>query len=258
MINRRFLLYAGLAFSLLAFDSCIAVHHSKKVEVKPTAETVSEVSGLTVKSPQADRFLPDYPAFEDKDAFYRDSIMYERGLQLRDTPRGEVAKADAATDMDFFMNRFGEAMGIGLTKETAPAIAAYIETTYTFARSGISNAKNAYHRLRPYGYFEEESRSLGYDRYQSYPSGHSVRAWSIALALAAIDEEHQYEILKTGYQMGESRVITGHHYESDVEAARLAASAAFARLVSDKYYLKLMDKAKAELDGIKSKTNAAI
>lgn len=250
-MDRRFWLCIGLAVSLISFENCISVKVSSD----------KEVDGLTVVCPQADMYLPDYPSFDDKEAFYNDSVIYERAKKLRDTPRGQLAAADASTGLDYYLARFGEAMGIELGSETTAVVATYVETTYSFARSGISNAKNAYHRLRPYKYFQESSGISGPDMfgaYQSYPSGHSVRAWAIALALMAIDEEHQYEIIKTGYELGESRVIVGYHYESDVEAARLAASVAFARLVTDKYYMKLMDKAKSELDSIKAQIKTAI
>lgn len=268
MDNRRFLLCVGIAISLLAFDSCKAINVPSKGNSDPTdvsasvAETGPEPVGITAVCPQAELYLPDYPAFEDREAFYNDSILYERGKEYRGTPRGEVALADVSTSLEYYLSRFGEVMGVCLSKDSTAAVAAYVETTFAFARSGISNAKNAYHRLRPYRHFGEPSgvpgRDMGFDAYQSYPSGHSVRAWAIALALVAIDEEHQYEIIKTGYELGESRVIVGYHYESDVEAARLAASVAFARLVTDKYYMKLMDKAKSELDSLKAQMKTAI
>jgi acid phosphatase (class A) len=73
----------------------------------------------------------------------------------------------------------------------------------------------------------------------------------VALALVSIDPEHQNEILKTGYEIGQSRVIAGYHYQSDVDAARLAGSAAFARLSSEPVFQELFRKAKAEFDAKK-------
>ena len=45
---------------------------------------------------------------------------------------------------------------------------------------------------------------------------------------------------------GQSRVIAGYHWQSDVDAARLVASAAVARLHTDKCFMKLMKKARRE------------
>jgi acid phosphatase (class A) len=95
---------------------------------------------------------------------------------------------------------------------------------------------------------EEELRHSG-----SYPSGHSARGWAIALVLAEINPANQDAILKRGLDYGESRVIAGYHYQSDVDAARLAASAAVARLHADDAFAKQMVKAKKEFARIISK-----
>ena len=80
----------------------------------------------------------------------------------------------------------------------------------------------------------------------SYPSGHSATGWGIALVLSEINPARQEEILKRGYEIGESRVIAGFHYQSDVDNARLAGSAAVARLHADKSFMKQLQKAKDE------------
>jgi acid phosphatase (class A) len=95
---------------------------------------------------------------------------------------------------------------------------------------------------------EEELRHSG-----SYPSGHSARGWAIALVLAEINPANQDAILKRGIDYGESRVIAGYHYQSDVDAARLAASATVARLHADDAFAKQMVKAKKEFARIISK-----
>ena len=53
--------------------------------------------------------------------------------------------------------------------------------------------------------------------------------------------------MKIGYEIGQSRIILGFHYQSDVDAARLAASATFARLCAEKKFHKAIEKAKKEL-----------
>ena len=125
------------------------------------------------------------------------------------------AVLDARTDLDFYLQRFGAALGVKLSEKETPAIAKYIQTTYKFARAGISTAKSSFARRRPYSHFKESSaiavdeNSVG--EFTSYPSGHTVRAWSIAMALVAIDEAHYSGIVKVGLELGESRVITGFH-----------------------------------------------
>lgn len=266
-MDKRYLLLSGAVLPLFLLAGCKSVKVSQSETGAQTdiAQIVmmDEDTALTAVCPQAELYLPGYPAFEDSEAFFNDSVIYQRSKVLRDTPRGELAIADVSTSLEYYLARFGNEMGVILSRESTPAIAEYVETTFMFARSGISNAKNAYHRLRPYRHFGEPSGvpgvDMGFDAYQSYPSGHSVRGWAIALALSAIDEADQYRIIKTGYELGESRVIVGYHYESDVMAARLAASVAFARLASDRYYIKLMRRAQEELASLKSQmTDAAV
>ena len=60
----------------------------------------------------------------------------------------------------------------------------------------------------------------------SYPSSHAAAGWAVALVLSELNPDRAEPILKRGYEYGQSRVIAGYHYQSDVDAARLAASAA--------------------------------
>ena len=80
----------------------------------------------------------------------------------------------------------------------------------------------------------------------SYSSGHTSIGWATALVLAEINPDRQNEILKRGFEMGQSRVICGYHFQSDVDAARIVASAVVARLHANDAFMKQLQKAKAE------------
>lgn len=215
------------------------------------AQEVTPVTILPVEEmPKAEKFLPDYPKLTDP-LFYNDLVQYEKGKALRETPRGQQAHDDATLKVDYFLKRFGEAMGCEMTAETHPAMATFIFSTYRTARLSIQSAKDYYKRRRPYSQFKEPSGVPEEERENdltSYPSGHTIRAWAIALALVGIDPAHQDEIMKVGYELGQSRVIVGFHYQSDVDAARLAGSAAFARMCVEPVWQKLYQKAKKELE----------
>ena len=64
--------------------------------------------------------------------------------------------------------------------------------------------------------------------------------------LAEINPARQDAILKRGYEMGQSRVICGYHFQSDVDAARLVAAAVVARLHANDNFMKQLEKAKKE------------
>jgi len=201
-------------------------------------------------------FLPGPPALQDA-RFYADWVAYQQGKEIRGTERGYRAIDDADTSVGYFMQRFGEAMGVNMTPENCPAIANYITKTFSTAKQANSKAKDFYARVRPYNQFHEDTpikRAQSPTDNTSYPSGHTCRAWSTALALVAIDPDHQNEILKVGYDYGQSRVILGYHYQSDIDAARLVASTGIARLMSEKSFQEDMAAAKAELENLRNTT----
>ena len=68
----------------------------------------------------------------------------------------------------------------------------------------------------------------------------------MALILAEINPAQKEAILQRGFDMGQSRVICGYHWQSDVDAGRLAGSAAVAALHSNPAFIRQLDKAKKE------------
>ena len=199
--------------------------------------------------PDAGIYLPAPPK-EHSNLFITDSCQYEWGKSIRNTPRGAMAKADADLSIDYFAKIFSEPFGITISKEHTPYIYNLLGRSIRTIRLGVTKAKKKYMRLRPYVYFkeptlvpedEEELRNEG-----SYPSGHTVRGWGAALVLSTINPARQNEILTRGYEYGQSRVIAGFHYQSDVDAARMAASACYARMQNDKLFRKQMKRAQRE------------
>lgn len=201
--------------------------------------------------PDASLFLPAPPEF-GTDAFLLDSCVYEQGKLIRDTERGRLAVADADISIEYIMARFGAAMGIpDFNPQEYPVTADFLFKSFATARLSISAAKDKFARVRPYQHFNEHTplpeREFK-DDFTSYPSGHTIRYWTAALVLTAVAPEHQNEILKAGYEGGESRTIVGFHYQSDVDAARLAASAAYARLSADPLWQKLLKRSQREFE----------
>jgi acid phosphatase (class A) len=80
----------------------------------------------------------------------------------------------------------------------------------------------------------------------SYPSGHTSIGWATALVLAEINPARQQEIIERGYEFGQSRVIVGVHYQSDVDNGRIVGSAAVAALHANDDFNSQLAKAKKE------------
>lgn len=188
--------------------------------------------------------------------FLYDKAQYEMGKMIRNTPRGEQAVRDASLGGNGISEAFSESFGTHITKEKTPHI--YKLLTNMIEDAGdlaTRDAKQHYMRVRPFSFFEEPTctphHEKGLSTNGSYPSGHTSIGWASALVLCEINPDRQNEILERGFEIGQSRVICGYHYQSDVDAARLVASAVVARLHADKAFSKQLEKAKDEFAKLK-------
>ena len=87
----------------------------------------------------------------------------------------------------------------------------------------------------------------------SFPSGHTILGWSAALLLSEINPDRADQLVNRGYIYGESRVIAGAHWQSDVNAGYLYASVAYAKLHTSDRFLKQMAKARKEFARLSAK-----
>ena len=189
--------------------------------------------------------LPPPPAF-DSVHFMHDKAMYETGLSLRNTDRGGQAAVDAGRY--YKLDSLFKAFGTDITPEKTPEIYALLHCVGK--KISDHRVKNLYKRARPYVFYnahtclpdaENKLRNTS-----SYPSGHSMRGWSMALILSEINPARKEAILRHGYEYGQSRVICGYHWQSDVDAGRLMAAIAVSAFHSDPGFMKRLRKAKDE------------
>ena len=169
---------------------------------------------------------------------------------MRDTERGKQAVADAACTLEYITGIYSEPFGMEISKKNTPEIWTLLDRTLTTACLCKDKAKNQLMRRRPFVQFNEPTPvpedEDALRNNSSYPSGHTTMGWSIALVLAEINPERQDEILKRGYEYGESRVIVGFHYQSDVDAARAITSILINQLNGNEAFRKQLAKAKEE------------
>jgi len=194
-----------------------------------------------------------YPAPPDTGsaAFAYDVAQYKWGKSMRaDSARAALAIAQGTVDVAEMMSMFSGAFGMEISEKKTPAIFYAVKRGVLTMRLAGRVPKKHYMRQRPFMYFneptlmpqfEEEHRTNG-----SYPSGHTIRGWAMALLLAEINPAAQDAILKYGYEWGQSRVIAGYHWQSDIEASKAIIAGCFARLHADEAFLADMKKARAE------------
>lgn len=200
--------------------------------------------------PNSLELLPPPPA-PGSILFLNDKAQYEWGKMQRDTPRGDQAVSDARVNGDGVPMAFSDAFGIEISKNVTPEIHKLVINMREDAGDlATRHAKEHYMRVRPFSFFHEDTcnpeQQKELSTNGSYPSGHTAIGWATALVLAEINPDRQNEILQRGYQMGQSRVICGYHFQSDVDAARLVASSVVARLHANEAFMKQLEKAKKE------------
>ena len=206
--------------------------------------------------PNGVEFLPPPPDI-NSEPFKTDLYYYRWGKDERNTLRGELAREDANCSATHLSEIFSEPMGITISEEKTPKLYNLIGRGGYTAMSATSKPKSHHARTRPYAEFNEPSlipdAEAKHNSHASYPSGHATISWAVALLLVEINPAAQDALLKRAYEFGESRVIAGYHYESDVVMGRLVASAAVARMHADSEFLADMNAAKKEFRLIMAK-----
>ena len=200
--------------------------------------------------PDALQFLPAPPQ-DGSPAFDLDEAQHRWGKTQRAGDRGLQAFREATTNADTMALMFSPAVGRLLSQETTPKTLELLRRSIKTFRSSASAPKAHYMRLRPFVFYREGTLIPEDEEYErvtgSYPSGHTVRGWGMALVLTQLFPERQNQIMLAGYEWGQSRVIAGYHWQSDVDASRLLSSACFARLQACEEYLKDVAAAREEL-----------
>lgn len=215
-----------------------------------SAQQKSDVFLTQEELPDLLKWLPA-PPDSTSEAFVHDIMRYMWGKTQRlDPVRADIAKRDAIYDFDITLNTFSSTFGLPITKDETPEIYEFMLRSVKTCDQIGRKAKEYYQRKRPFMVMNEHMLSSweeeGLRTNGSYPSGHTIRGWSIALLLMQLNPEAADTLLARGMMYGESRVIVGAHWQSDVDAGRLAASAAFARLQTCPAYQEQLARAVAE------------
>ncbi len=186
--------------------------------------------------PYGGYFLPPPPDTTSV-AFHDDLLQWLWGKSVRNTQRGQQASMDSQWRVVSMMDMAAEVLQLDtISQEATPALYRLIAKTFNTTSKATKRTKKKYQRKRPFlqmnehmwSYYdvidEEYYRTSG-----SYPSGHTSYGWGTALVLAEMWPELQDTILRRGFQYGESRVIGGAHWQSDVTAGYLCGAASVAR-----------------------------
>lgn len=192
-----------------------------------------------------DAWLPPAPAFDSTThAFDVQTFMATRALT--GSERFKVAEADNVNVLDnnAMASRFSDALGGTLTEQNAPLLFAMFKRLAADSFTTLAPLKKQVEqggRHRPFVDFPgaktcEAPQSLAQNG--SYPSGHAFFGWMWANVLAEVAPSRADALFKRGLEFGDSRVICGFHYPSDVQSGRLAAAQLLTWLHTDKSFRK--------------------
>ena len=199
--------------------------------------------------PDLIKCLPAPPAF-DSPEFANDMMRFSWGKQQRlDPERAAIAKRDAVWSYEALLAEFSVPFGLEISAENTPEIWKLMVTSLTTTDAMRVAPKAYYHRQRPFERFEDKMLTDEEDELTgegSYPSGHTMRGWTAALLLAEVNPAAADTIFARGWMYGESRVIVGAHWQSDVDASRVAASIAYSALHGSAEFRTQMAMAQAE------------
>ncbi|GBR25434.1 phosphatase PAP2 family protein [Komagataeibacter nataicola] len=243
---------ALLAAPWLASAPCLAAD--------PLETTTPEQGYFTpATQPDATAYLPPPPQ-PGTVRQANDDQAFTATRALRDTPRWALAKADADLHANALLHSFSCAAGLPLSTTDAPKLSALIHKMDESEIPDMRKSKAYWHRPRP---FVGNSQPICTEKDRAhlatsgaYPSGHTMLGWSTALVLAELLPERATQILQRGRVFGESRIVCGVHWESDVQAGYMLGSAEIAAMHASPAFRTDMDAARTELAALRSKAPA--
>jgi acid phosphatase (class A) len=200
-------------------------------------------------TPQTLRVLPPPPAAGSGRAA-DDEAIFQSTRALAGSPRWTLATSDA--DMTQRASLYACAIGIDLTAANAPTLDRLLARVARDSGGVVNPPKDAIGRLRPFVGAAGDPpicvpKTDSLVKSASYPSGHSTLSWAWGLILAELMPDRATEIMMRARSIGESRIVCGVHYLSDVEAGRTNGAVLVAALHGNPEFRADMEAARAEV-----------
>ncbi len=146
---------------------------------------------------------------------------------------------------------FSCAANLPISEQRTPRLYALLGKSLIDIALSTHRAKARYKRVRPFAMHDGQSCTPANDdamrKDGSYPSGHGAIGWGWALILVELFPDRTDAVLQRGRDFGESRVVCNVHWQSDIEAGRVMAGAAVARLHAVPSFRADLEAARAEI-----------
>lgn len=229
------------------------------VHAAPPASAPARAAQTAQAQPQgflAREALPDVAALLSRPPEPGDEAWVDEGRSfkalraLKDTPRWRRAQYDDAYAPDIVLAGFACAIGADLSKARTPRTAELVERASWDMVQAADGVKDRFKRQRPFVATDEPiciERTERLEKSYSYPSTHAGTGWIYGLLLAGLAPDRAAQIMAHGRAFGDSRLICGVHWKSDVAAGREAATATYVVEQTNAEFLKIAAAARAEV-----------
>jgi len=129
-----------------------------------------------------------------------------------------------------------------------PATLALLAEVRASEKAAADRGKDEFRRQRPYAVDPSlKSCKRNDDPLSSYPSGHTSMAFSMGETLARLVPEKARALLARAQRYGQSRIVCGQHFRSDVSAGQMLGLLIAERLMTKSAFQTDFAAARAEL-----------
>jgi len=186
--------------------------------------------------------VPPPPAVDSPE----DKADYTQILAAQGARTPEII-AECKRYQGFGYKLFEDVYGKDVNADRAPKFHKLLKvvTDVTFVVN--ESAKNKYRRLRPYQEHPNTVHSLFTVGGFSYPSGHSMGSFTLAVVLGAIFPDKQQAFLDRAAQIAQSRVNAGVHNPSDIKEGETLGRATGAAILVSPAFQQDLAEVKSEL-----------
>ncbi|WP_263564751.1 phosphatase PAP2 family protein [Paucibacter sp. DJ1R-11] len=189
------------------------------------------------------QILPSAPAADS--AITQAELIELRQLAAQRTP-AQVEKV-RADEQDETLFLFQTVLGERFNAKSLPLTAALSAKVKGDAGLAGGPAKKAFQRAHPY-HLDKTLNPVceTKERADSYPSGHTLAGYWLALTLIDMVPEKRDAILARAADFAQARLICGVNFPSDLQASRLLAYSGYALMAQNPQYQRDMVAARNE------------
>ncbi|MFL5297480.1 MAG: acid phosphatase [Phenylobacterium sp.] len=242
----RHLLLAGAAALLLA----AAPTPRPATDASMAGPTPAKLTGYLAPDAIDGQTVIGPPPAPDSPRGKADRTIYLDTRALAGSPRWRQATKDNDLWTGGALERFACALGRPIDAQALPRTYRLLQRIELDGRTVGTPPKTHFNRTRP---LIGDDRPVCIAREDwmktnaSYPSGHAIVGWAWGLVLAELAPAKASGLMEAGREIGDSRMICGVHYQSDVEAGRMLGATMVAEEHANAAFRADLAAAKAEL-----------